>query len=191
MPVARTKQTVPRKEWKELKKQQQAGGKSFHTSAATFAALQPSCYADSGTGTLSPAVVAASVDGVAGVGIHSESPLSFGWATGEAAAAAAANVDGNSNDSSNRFAAASSTPTQSDSEAVDGGIAARLSQMSLLGGCDGGQQQARSTGAPGAPPLSAFPPLHAVLASHLALLGPAACSRIGLRIGAEGPRGTR
>lgn len=204
MPVARTKQILPRKERKELKKQQQAGGKGFHTSAAaaaaaSYAAFQPSCYAGSGepTGALSPSDLGAGVGGgvaadqipeerqqYRNAGIRFESPLSFGWATGEQEAS----VDGSS---SSRSAASSSTRTRSDSDVVGDGIAARLSHMSL-NGRDGGEQQARSMDAPDSPsPISAFSPLDAVLASHFALLGPAACAAMGLRVNAEGPRGTR
>ena len=200
VPVARTKKIVPRKEWKELKKQQQAGGKGFHTSAAaSLSALQPPCYADSGEsfGALSPAVLGASVDGGApdasqrcpNTGVCFEWPLSFGWATGEAAGSVGGGINNSSSSSSSsRSAAASSTRSQSDFAADDGiEIAARLSQMSLRGRDRGEQQQrTRSMGTPDAAPLSMFSPLHVVLASHLALLGPAACSKIGVRTSTDG-----
>lgn len=198
MPVARTKKIVPRKEWKELQQQQKAGGKGFHTSAAAAAILaapQPSCYTGIGelNGSFSLAGLGASVDGGGGggdgevpekasqnflnAGDRFESPLSFRWATRETAAGG-------------------SSLAHSDSDAVGGDIATILSQMSP-GGRDTGQQQqqqerqARSMGDSDAPPLSAFSPLHAVLASHLALLGPAACSTIGVWVDADGAAGAR
>ncbi|CAN0487259.1 unnamed protein product [Ectocarpus sp. 12 AP-2014] len=169
IPVARTKQTVPRKEWKELQKKQ-AGGKGFHTSAACFTALQP------GTGEpvsdpLPRTLFSASYDGELTDGIATRRPssgvsqypsletrpLSFWWGTG-------------AERETHRNGEAISTTAIGPDE-LGGGIALDLSRMSLTGR-SAGEQQARS-------------PLRAVLASHLSLLGPAACSVIGLRVDTE------
>lgn len=210
VPVARTKKIMPRKEWKELQKQQ-AGGKGFHTSAAasSAAALQPSCYtaasggalADAlspavwGTGVDDVAVAAAAADGqIPDAVVRFESQLSIGWAPGEETASIGGRSDGNSSSSASTSGSLAAG-CDSDNVIVDSGggsgIADSLSQLSLCG-CGKGEQQVRPMGAPDAPPLSAFSPLNAVLASHLALLGPAACAVIGVRaVGAEGGRGAR
>lgn len=169
VPVARTKQTVPRKEWKELQKKQ-AGGKGFHTSAACFSALQPGA-GEPRSDPLPRTLFSASDDGELTDGIATRrqssgvsqspsletGPFSFWWGTG---AERETNRNGEAVNS-----------TASGPDELCGDIALDLSRMSLTGR-SAGEQQARS-------------PLRTVLASHLSLLGPAACSVIGLRVDAE------
>lgn len=166
---------MPRKEWKELQKKQ-AGGKGFHTSAACFSALQPGAVEPASYPL--PQTLFSASDGELTDGIATRRPASsvsqspsletgpfrFWWGTG-------------AERETNRNGEGVGT-TASGSDELGGGIALDLSRMSLTGR-SAEKQQARS-------------PLLAVLASHLSLLGPAACSVIGLRVDAEeGTRNTR
>lgn len=198
--MARTKQTIPRKEWKELKKQQ---AKGFHTSAACSAVAQPSLFGLGGG--CSEALHDSLPRYVFGVGgdaaradqtaagwqqqqqhqqlqhrLVSSGPLgsalqlvetgrlAFGWGTGQEVAGQA---NGYHKDSRSGSAPLSiPTPASGASrEELASGIAAGMAQVSLSG-TDGAQQGG----------WPAFAPLRDVLASHLSLLGPSACSTIGL-----------
>lgn len=179
---------MPRKEWKELKKKQ---AKGFHTSAACFTALQPSYVGDCDGNSSSSAggavnavwqaVFGASRDGEAGQittqpqHLNTDSRLlldtgrlSFGWGTGHATA----------------HTGGSNMDKDSPAEQGSGDLAALFSHM-LLDGPRAVEQQTQCTQTAG------FSPLRAALASHLRLLGPSACSVIGLQDGAERPRDTR
>ncbi|CAN0240189.1 unnamed protein product [Pylaiella littoralis] len=183
VPVARTKQIMPRKEWKELKKKE---AKGFHTSAACFTVLRPS--SGEPINALSQAVHGASGGWAAGqiagqpqhlnadsrfqlasAALLDTGCLSPAWGTGQAAA---------------RTAAAASAPAKNSSD----DLAAMLSRM-LLGRLGRAEQKTQSSAA--APQAAAFSPLRDVLSSNLRLLGPAACSMIGLQDGAVWPRDTR
>lgn len=198
VPVARTKQIMPRKERKELKKKQ---AKGFHTSAACLTAFQPSCNSgcddtrSSGEPitALSQAVFGATPpqDPNADNRFESESEsasallldtghLSFGWGTGQAAAFAGVNSNGK---------ASCTSAARGLAEHGSGDLASALSRM-LLDGPGTAEQQAQSSAA-ALPPAAASSPIRTVLASHLRILGPSACSMIGLPEGTEGSRDTR
>lgn len=187
VPVAKTKQTMPRKERKELKKQQAAGGNGFHTSArACFTAPELSFHGDGGgepidalsqvfapgfeeamNGPTSTQRQAPSADGLfESALLRNTRRLSLAWGTGRGGAAGAPH-DG------------------------DGGntIADRLSQMSLESGRELEQMTNSSAAAaeatvPDAPPSQpqrvTLSLLHTVLASHLALLGPTAARSMAM-----------
>lgn len=189
---------MPRKEWKELKKKE---AKGFHTSAARLTAFQPSCNSgcdgSSSSGeepitALSQAVFGATPpqDLNADSRFESESAsallldtghLSFGWGTGQAPVFAGFNSNGKG-----RCTAATSALTEHGS----GDLATALSRMLLDEPCTAEQQAQPLTSAP--PSAAAFSPIRAVLASHLRILGPSACSMIGLLPeSTEGSRDTR
>ncbi|CAN0176129.1 unnamed protein product [Scytosiphon promiscuus] len=199
VPVARTKQIMPRKEWKELKKQQAAGeGKGFHTSAACAqpALCGSGCGSEQFKGILqgrsSEVTHAGSEADQTAAGWQQQqrqqqSPvsgglsgsvlplvetgrLSFGWGTGQAFVAKRSHSGSN--------AAPSDAQASGASDELGNGVAAALSRMSLSGSDRPQQQQQRT--------WPAFSPLRTVLASHLSLLGPSACSTIGLGTNPEG-----
>ncbi|CAM9574284.1 unnamed protein product, partial [Hapterophycus canaliculatus] len=206
VPVARTKQIMPRKEWKELKKQQAAGGgKGLHTSAACSAtAQQPSFFGfGSGVGGCNEVVndslprygSASSGNGaadltatgwqqqqrqrehrpVSGGLLGSALPLvetgrlSFGWATGRGFAEEDGKRENRESSDPPPGTEASSVPAE-----LGSGLPAALSQMSPSGS-DRAEESVWPT----------FSPLRAVLAAHLSLLGPSACSAIGLETRSE------
>lgn len=150
VPVARTKKILPRKERKELKKQEAA--RSFHTSATSLASLE--CYGGGATGTTSQAVPRATNQFAPRPSCLSalleSGNLSVRWRAEQAA-------KGVSNSSG-----ATAFP-----------IGWNGARRAAIGAAS------RSTQAP---------PLFAVLASHLSLLGPTACSRLGLQLDEEGGR---
>lgn len=167
VPVAKSKQTVPRKEWKELKKQQEqgAGGKGLHTMATRLAAFEPFGGAES---AFSPTAV---------------SPL---------LAVSSATVS--SAPQSSRFSAFLEWPrgvvgwATGGRETLDSNPPASFSRGSVAGvgvaslGVSG-EQQCRREGLEAmvveTPSTVKESPLRAALVSHLSLLGPAACARLG------------
>ncbi|CAM9393282.1 unnamed protein product, partial [Laminaria digitata] len=183
VPVARTKQTVPRKEWKELKKQQEqgGGGKSLHTLATRLAAFEPFGGANGASSppakpvsplAISPATVSSAPLNCekAGVvtaaapqsshlsGFH-EWPRGFlGWAAGGG---------GTLNNS----------PPPAGSSRVSAGAVGGASV-----GVSGEHRCLEGLGVVVVTPSSSSvedSPLRAALASHLSQLGPAACARLG------------
>lgn len=172
VPVAKTKQTVPRKEWKELKKQQEqgAGGKGLHTMATRLAAFEPFGGADSAflPTTVSPllAVSSATVSSATVSSAPRSSRLSaflewpremVGWATG-----GRETLDNNPPASFSR------------------GSVASVGVASL--GVSGEQRcrhEVLEAVAMETPSTVKESPLRAALESHLSLLGPAACARLG------------
>ena len=178
VPVARTKQTVPRKEWKELKKQQlQAEGKGFHTVATGLAPFEPFSgvigafsHLAISPATVSPATVTPLADGSAPLSSEARvttapqfSPLSAllewpkrwsGWATGGGRGA----LD-NAPPPISASSEVSSAAALGEAVASRGGSKCRE-------GCDVMEKKSL---------------LRAELDSHLSLLGPAACERLGFQ----------
>ena len=180
IPVARTKRTVPRKEWKELKKQQEQGGgrKGLHTMARRLAALEPF---DGANDAFSPAAV---------------SPLAVSPAT-VSSATLTCEAGETVAPQSNRFSAFHEWPRglvgwaagglkTLDNNSPTGSSRVNPAAVGVASfGVSGEQRCREGVDAVGATPSSGEEsPLRAALASHLSLLGPAACARLGFH-----PRG--
>lgn len=175
VPVAKTKQTVPRKEWKELKKQQeQGGGKGLHTMATRLAAFEPF---DGVNGTVSPAAVSP---------LLAVSPASVSSAPRNCEAGVAAPPQ------SSRFSAFPEWPrglagwTARRRGTLENNPPASISRASAaaVGVASlsvSGEQRCREVvdSVVAMPSPMEESPLRAALASHLSLLGPAACARLG------------